>query len=321
MTSMKLACLALVAALFVIISAPQVQAGQNFAFVSSTGNDSNPCTAAQPCGTIFQAQQTLNSGGQASCINSPSFLEDDIISWGSVVTFTFDCTGAVASGTPTTGGAGGVIFGFPASTQVVKIRNLTFNGHPNNASGAIFFSGSGTLILEKCVFENFAYGAAPLQIEPTGPLNLVVRDSRISNSVAGVLIQPGSGGSVKATFDDVTITQNSGGGIKINTASGPVTVDITASEITDNSGNGLNAVSGAGGAAMFNISHSVIADNGAAGVQANGSSAAALVDTTLLDSNASGATSVVSSGRISTYGTNRIVGSSGSGFTGSASLQ
>jgi hypothetical protein len=46
-----------------------------------------------------------------------------------------------------------------------------------------------------------------------------------------------------------------------------------------------------------------------------------LVQTTLLDQNASGATSIVGGGRILTYGNNSIVGSSGSGFNGPASLQ
>jgi hypothetical protein len=315
MTSIKLACLAFVAALFVIVSSPQVQAGQDFAFVSSTGSNSNPCTATQPCATIDQATINLNSGGQVSCVNSPSFTQDNVFFTGASYALTIDCAGVVSSAT-----GGGIMLQFTGSNQVAKIRNLTFNGQASGTSGAIQVNGSGTLILEKCVFENFASGAA-LQIEPTGAFNLVVTDSRISNSSAGVLIQPASGGSVNATFDRVTITQNSGGAIKINTASGPVTLDITASEITDNTGNGLNAVSGAGGAAMFSVAHSVIADNGAAGIQANGASAAAMVDTTLLDSNASGATSVVASGRILTYGTNRIVGSSGSGFTGTASLQ
>ena len=53
----------------------------------------------------------------------------------------------------------------------------------------------------------------------------------------------------------------------------------------------------------------------------NGATAAAMIDTTLLDSNASGATAVVGGGHMLTYGNNRIVGSSGSGFTGLASLQ
>ena len=45
-----------------------------------------------------------------------------------------------------------------------------------------------------------------------------------------------------------------------------------------------------------------------------------MIDTTLLDSNAAGATSVINGGHMLTYGNNRIVGSSGLGFTGTAGL-
>jgi hypothetical protein len=72
---------------------------------------------------------------------------------------------------------------------------------------------------------------------------------------------------------------------------------------------------------MLNIRNSVIADNGAAGIQANGANAAALLNNTLLDSNATGATSAVGGGRVLTYGNNSVVGPLGSGFTGSVPLQ
>jgi hypothetical protein len=71
---------------------------------------------------------------------------------------------------------------------------------------------------------------------------------------------------------------------------------------------------------MLSIHNSVIAKNGAAGVNATGTNGAALVNTTLLDSNAS-AISIASGGRILTYGNNRIVGTAGAGFTGTATLQ
>jgi hypothetical protein len=61
--------------------------------------------------------------------------------------------------------------------------------------------------------------------------------------------------------------------------------------------------------------------DGTAGVQVNGATAAAMIDTTLLDSNASGATAVINGGHMLTYGNNRIVGTPGSGFTGTASPQ
>ena len=111
--------------------------------------------------------------------------------------------------------------------------------------------------------------------------------------------------------------------MKSDSTNGAVKVDISNSTISNNAGNGMNAVGGAGATTMniLNLSHNVIASNGSAGIQANGTFAAALVDTTLLDSNVIGATSAINSGRVITYGTNRVFGPAGSGFTGAVPLQ
>jgi hypothetical protein len=233
------------------------------------------------------------------------------------VSLTIDCAGVYDATI-----ASQAAFRLHGTNQVVKIRNLTFSGAAGGYP-AIQATGSGTLILENCVFENFtASGAGPaLDIEPTDAFNLVITNSRISNSAAGVVIKPAAGGSVTATFNGVTIADNTGGGMKTDTTNGPVRVDISNSTISNNSGNGLNAVSGAGGANMLNLKNDVIAGNGTAGVQANGTNAAALIDMTLLDSNANGALTTINGGRLLTYGNNHIVGSAGSGFTGTAPSQ
>ena len=180
-------------------------------------------------------------------------------------------------------------------------------------------SCGGTLILENVHF----IGAIVNEInaQPSSPSRLIVRNCVFDNGGAAILLKPAAGGSLSVQFDHVTIADNTGGGIKIDTTNGPVTVDITDSVIRDNGGNGINVVGNAGGQAMVSIKNSVIAENAVAGVQANGANAGVLVQTTLFDQNASGATSVVGGGHISTYGNNSIVGSSGSGFTGTASLQ
>jgi hypothetical protein len=193
--------------------------------------------------------------------------------------------------------------------------NFTGLGSSDNAMKVI---GSGTLIFDNCAFANF-FGPA-LDIEPNAAFNLVITNSRISSSASGVLLKPAAGGSIKATLDRVTITGNNGGGIKTDSTNGTVDLGVTDSEISNNVGNGINLV-GSANQNMLNLSRTVIAKSGVAGLQANGANAGVLVDTTLFDTNASGATSVVAGGHILTYGNNRIVGSSGSGFTGSASLQ
>jgi hypothetical protein len=278
-------------------------------WISSTGSDANPCTAAQPCATLAGAVGRLDIAGQMNCLNSPGFNE--FLTLGGT-NLTIDCAGVwvMDNSSPFTLRLSG--------DQVVKIRNLTFSGAPGGVS-AIKVTGNGTLILENCVFENFS-GTA-LDIEPNGAFNLVMKNSRISNNAAGILIKPAAGGSVTATLNGVTIADNTGGGMKTDTTNGSVRVDIANSTINNNAGNGLNAVSGAGGANMLMLKNDFIESNGAAGVQANGANAAVLVNNTVLDTNMAGATSIVGGGRILTYGNNNIVGTIGSGFTGTAPSQ
>jgi hypothetical protein len=291
--------------------APLAAAPVTLTFVASAGSDTNACTPMQPCASLGRALENLASGGQLTCLDPTGSAFGPVVFASPSYSLTIDCPGTIVPS------SFGLALG--STNQVFKIRNLTIDGALASGGPAIEVTGSGTLILENCVLENLT-GTA-LDIEPTGALNLVITNSRISNSAAGVVIKPASGGSVTATFNGVTIADNTGGGMKTDTTNGLVSVDISNSTITNNAGNGLNAVSGAGGANILNIHNSVIARNGTAGVQANGANAAALIDMTLLDSNASGALTTINGGRILTYGNNRIVGSAGSGFTGPTPLQ
>jgi hypothetical protein len=272
------------------------------------------CTASQPCATLQGALAEVDQGGQIFCLDPTDIVETSATIATSV---SIDCPGHV-----TVSGANTPAITISGNGQVVKIRNLTISGGTGNGYPAISMQQGGTLILENCVIENIGSGGPALDIEPLGPLNLVINGGRISgNFGTAVLLQPQHNGSVNASLNGVTITTNGGGGIRVDTANGPVTLNINGSEITYNAGNGLNVVGGSGGPGMLNLAHSTVAQNGAAGVQANGTNAAATLDDTLLDSNTSGALSAVSGGRIVTYGNNRIIGSPGSGFTGTTGLQ
>jgi hypothetical protein len=282
-------------------------------WVSSTGSG-NSCTAALPCGDLIVAAAALPSfSGQVNCLNAPETRTTGAQLSTPSMSLTIDCAGVYDVTLPNFGA-----FKLIGTNQVVKIRNLTISGTEGGYPG-IVVTGSGTLILENCVFENMP-GTA-LDIEPTGALNLVIRNSRVSNNAAvGVLIKPAAGGSVTATFDGVTITNNAGG-LKTDTTNGPVTVDISNSTISKNANNGLVAIGGAGGPNMMTAKNDVIASNGQAGIEATGATAAVLVNDAVLDSNTGGALFAVSSGRILTYQNNTVVGSPGSGFTGVAAPQ
>jgi hypothetical protein len=143
-------------------------------WISGTGNDANSCTATLPCATLFGAATHMDPGGQINCLNSPGMVETNLEE---TFSFSLDCAGVY-----NTTSSGLAAIQLVANNQVVKIRNLTITG-TGGGFPANKVTGSGSLILENCVFENFnASGAGPaVDIEPTGPLNLVIKNSRVSN--------------------------------------------------------------------------------------------------------------------------------------------
>jgi hypothetical protein len=317
----KLFAVTIVLTAFLHVALPIVPAHaagpRNFVYLSASGVNGQGCTGSAPCPTFgdgFAALEAAETGGRILCLDPVADVSSMSFALANIA-FDIDCPGGSWGGAPN--GAGYVLLN-NGSNVTLTFRNMAFDGVGGPPS-AFQMIGSGTLIFENCVFQNFS-GIA-LDIEPTGPFNLVITNSRMSNNSGGVVLKPGAGGSVTATFNGVTIAGNMGGGLKSDTTNGAVSLDISNSTISNNAGNGMNAVSGAGGTNMLNIKNSVIARNGSAGVQANGANAAALVNNTLLDSNKAGATSAIGGGRILTYGNNSIVGTSGSGFTGAAPLQ
>jgi hypothetical protein len=294
---------------------PGTSSAQQFVrYVSVTGGFNGVCSNTQPCGDVGSA---LSAGGgntaggsvQVYCIDGSSNAQVSFTPTVANTTLDVDCPKAFVVG---------MAFTTASTGTTLRVRHLGFKYFQGVPSGLSFF-GSGTVILEDCVFTDQA-SAPALDIEPNGPLTLVIRNSRISNNSSGILLKPAAGGSINATLDHVTIAQSTGGGIKIDTTNGPVTMDVADSVITKNGGNGINAVGNAGGQAIVSIKDSTLARNGAAGVQANGTNAGVLVANTLFDQNATGATAVVSGGNMFSYGNNQIVGSMGSGFNQTAQL-
>jgi Right handed beta helix region len=298
-----LAKLFAVAAVLTICSPIQPSFAETVAFVSATGSGS-ACSQTAPCGSIFSAILSLGTGGRIVCVTPVSETESFGFNGG---TWVFDCPSAVMQGSITITG-----------NAVLKFQHMSFSPAGGNKM-FVSAGGGGTLIYDDCVLEDAT--GAPLDIEPAFPFDLAMKNSRISNNgAAGVIIKPAAGGSVMATFDGVTITKNAGG-LHTDSTNGAVRVDISNSTISNNADNGLAIVGGVGtgGTNIVNLSHDVIASNGQAGIEVSGTFAAAYVDTTLLDTNAGGAMSTLSSGKVFTFVNNRIIGSFGSGFSGSAS--
>ena len=306
MISIKFVRILLVVALIPVLDVPLADAAN--IIISSNGIDSNGCTFSAPCRSLGRAITDNESSGsgyayEIGCLDSGSYAIDS--QQAILQSVIVDCTGTSASVFPLTINGAGI---------TVTLRNITIFGFPSLAAITLI---NGTLVLDNV---HITGTTVAISAQPIGPSKLVIKNSIFENNNSGILIKPGSGGSVVASFDHVTSTKNNGGGLKTDTTNGSVTVDVIDSTFSFNAGNGLNAVGGAGGQNMVSIRNSVIAKNGSAGVQANGANAGVLIATTLLDQNAAGATSLVGAGNILTYGNNEIVGSLGSGFTGTAPL-
>ena len=296
---MRLSSIAsLVAVSFVYLHTQPVMAASLFFIGTGAGT---VCSQTAPCELSTAISQATATPVELSCADSSDVFSGATIN----KSLTIDCAG-------TAGSINGIEVN---SGAVVTLRNLTIGG---NTEDGIFLI-NGTLILENVHF--VGVGSIGINAAPISPSTLIVKNSIINRGgVPAVLLKPGVGGSLSASFDHVTIAGNGGGGIRLDTTNGPVTADVTDSVISNNAGNGVSAQGGAGGAAMLSIHNSVIAKNGAAGINATGTNGAVLVDTTLLDTNGT-ATSIASGGRIVSYGNNRVVGPAGTGFTGTTSLQ
>jgi hypothetical protein len=303
------------AALCAVLSVGPAAAGNNKSFVSATGSDSNNCTMANPCHSLQRAIDQTSSEGLVSCLDSDDYSSLVFIS----TSVTIDCGGTTAAAGPFVITASGItvaIKNIIIFKTTIAVPPLTIN-YP-----AIEADQAAAVIVDNVHMTGVANSA--IAVYASSAIKIAVSNCIINNSNAGILVQPGSGGSVAATLDHVLIENNNGGGVKIDSTrtTGSVTVDVSNSTVSLNAGNGLNALSGAaGGANILSLRNTVVAANGTAGVQANGANAAALIATTLLDSNVGGALSGVAGGRLLSYGNNSIVGSSGTGFTGSAPLQ
>ena len=148
---------------------------QNIAFVSPGGSGTS-CTVAAPCPTILAALQRFLPPLRIICLDgatadTSNISLNDSVSNGS---FDIDCPLGFEAGLTIPSGD---------SNVTMRIRHLDFG--IVGITSPIVFDGSGTLVLEDCVFTD-ATGVA-LDIEPNGPLNVVIRSSRISNNAAGVL--------------------------------------------------------------------------------------------------------------------------------------
>jgi hypothetical protein len=298
-------------------------------WVSHAGSESNDCSQLAPCQSLARAVAHTNAGGQVNIMDAGSVgaarIDKSItIANDGAGTAAICCSAPIVSFNPTTVALIWIVAG---PNDVVTLRGLTLNNSDGFADefGVLVYNARQVNI-EKCTIRGMTMPGIALAPNAgggtlTSSISLKIADTVVTGSSTGIKLASVPGVTVSAVLSRAQIDNNVGGGLRADVSGGgSATIDLVGSSVSLNGGNGINAIAGAG-QNIVSIKDSVIAKNAAAGVQANGVNAGVLVQTTLLDQNAAGATSVVNGGNMFTYGTNSIVGSAGSGFNHAAGLQ
>jgi hypothetical protein len=275
--------MALLSVIAIVVNAPaEAQNGSlTRSFVSSTGNDGNPCTITQPCATFATAYTKIGANGIIAALDPGKYGPLTII--GPV---TINGNGWAAITAPSKG-SGIIINASAASGDVVNLNGIEIDGAGAAYSGIVFNSG-GPLTVSNCLVENFLFNSGDnnnpnltgngIMLAPeTGNTfffdinNTVVATSRQN----GILYIPPSGVSPTAFINiDHVAAKGNFEGIRLDVqfaGTGSVTnATVSNSILSNNSFAGIQLVPSITNMTV-SIDSTVINNNGFYGISASGS--------------------------------------------------
>jgi hypothetical protein len=195
-------------------------------FVSTLGNDANPCSLASPCRAFQAAINAVDAGGEVVALDSGGY--------GTMV-ITKSVTVIVPPGVHaaiTANGVDGVYVNAPGIA--VALRGLYLSGTGTVGHGIRYKQGT-TLHIENCVINGFsAFGYAGISHESGG--DMFVKDTIARNNGTGIGIAPFS--AAITSLDRVRVENNSGGGIEVG---GPAHVTVRDSVSAHNTSSNFSA--------------------------------------------------------------------------------
>jgi hypothetical protein len=248
------------------------------AYLSSTGNDSNPCTLQLPCRLLPAAHTAVADGGEIWMLDSANYNTGTVTITKSVSILAIP--GQVGSLVATGGGA--ALFLNTAGTNV-GLRNLVFTRLGSGTNG-ILASGPLTISVEGCLFVNLVANAIDVSNSAT---DVNVRNTIFRNIIAGAAVLALNGPradvanshllnvnfgltavtdtptTTMLSVSDTTISGGGGGVVAQTNGSGSVArAFVTRSTIRVYGGYAFEAdVFGGGGTAIVTVSNSTAAGN------------------------------------------------------------
>jgi hypothetical protein len=182
----------------------QAQNTRSFVAPSPAGQDSNNCALATPCRTLAVAISKTNAGGEIDILGTAGYGSFTINKAISIVN-----PGGVEAGIAVgSGGTGITINVGPVDTVI--LRGLTIEGAGIGLDG-IKLTAGGRLEIIDSVVRNFT--DTGIIVAPSGNTSLLISNAFVlDNANAGIYLTPqNTNGSVGATIDRVTVTNNNYG--------------------------------------------------------------------------------------------------------------
>src|SRR5258708_10420386 len=173
--------IAAVLALAVTLPAAPARAQSIRTFVSTAGNDANPCSLAQPCRHFSAAVAATAAGGEVDALDPGAYGSFTI---GQAITIEGQGWSYVAS--PSGGNAITINAG---AGDDIKIHGVSLNGVGTTNSNGIVFNAGGSLTVADCVAQNFSYSGSGnttgigILMQPTfGPVSFVITNTIVSHN-------------------------------------------------------------------------------------------------------------------------------------------
>jgi Right handed beta helix region len=194
-------------------------------FVAHDGVDNPACSLAAPCRGFAAALAATSANGEVIVLDSAGYGTMTITKAVSII-----APAGIYAGISVTSGDG-VTVNAGASDKVV-LRGLTINGQ-GGSNGIVFLQG-GELNIEDCTVANL--GADGLVVSAANS-NVIVKNSIFrDNAASGVSVL---GGSIRATFDGIQLTNNGANGLYVlNFATAVITASIISGNLVGINGDG-----------------------------------------------------------------------------------
>jgi hypothetical protein len=210
-------------ALLLVLGAGPAQALYR-TYLSSSGNDANPCTRSQPCRLLPAAIAATWNGGEVWILDSANYNTGPVTIAKSITVY------AVPGATATVVGNGGHAISITAAGVDVALRNLRIVDLVGGQRGVSMTAGAG-LLMERCEVVGFAgegihvaTGAAVVLLEVVargnqaglslagGAKGTASRSTFADNAAAGVNLD---GTGTRLAIEDSTASGNAGAGFLV----------------------------------------------------------------------------------------------------------